>query len=96
MLSRFLNVVDGIIGQGLRVLILVTTNEPLRRLHPAVSRPGRCAAKIEFGAFPAAEAALWLEAQEVEAEARELALAELFASRAGLEIEVSGRLGFAP
>jgi hypothetical protein len=43
-LSRFLNVVDSIIGQGLRVLILVTTNEPLRRLHPAVSRPGRCAA----------------------------------------------------
>ena len=26
-LSRFLNVVDGLIGQGLRVLVLVTTNE---------------------------------------------------------------------
>ena len=42
-LSRLLNVVDGLIGQGLQVLVLVTTNEPLRRLHPAVSRPGRCA-----------------------------------------------------
>jgi hypothetical protein len=56
--------------------------------------PGPAAAR--FGAFPAAEAALWLEAHEVEAVARELTLAELFASRAGLEIEVSGRLGFAP
>ena len=33
--------VDGIVGQSLRVLVLVTTNEPLRRLHPAVVRPGR-------------------------------------------------------
>jgi hypothetical protein len=42
-LSRFLNVVDGLIGQGLRVLVLVTTNEPIKALHPAVARPGRCA-----------------------------------------------------
>jgi hypothetical protein len=34
-LSRFLNVVDGLIGQGLRVLVLVTTNEPIKTLHPA-------------------------------------------------------------
>jgi hypothetical protein len=47
-LSRFLNVVDGLIGQGLRVLVLVTTNEEIRKLHPAVARPGRCAANIEF------------------------------------------------
>ena len=33
-LSRLLNLVDGIVGQGLRVLVLVTTNEPVRRLHP--------------------------------------------------------------
>jgi primosomal protein N' len=30
-LSRLLNVVDGMIGQGLRVLALVTTNDELRR-----------------------------------------------------------------
>ena len=39
-LSRFLNVVDGLIGQGLRLLVLVTSNEELGKLHPAVSRPG--------------------------------------------------------
>ena len=37
-LSRLLNVVDGLIGQGLRVLVLVTTNEPL------APPPGRLAA----------------------------------------------------
>lgn len=93
-LSRLLNVVDGIIGQGLRVLVLVTTNEPLTRLHPAISRPGRCAAKIEFGPFPAVEAAEWLAAREVEAEARELTLAELFALAGGAEVESKVKLGF--
>jgi ATPase family protein associated with various cellular activities (AAA) len=94
-LSRLLNVVDGIIGQGLRVLVLVTTNEPLTRLHPAVSRPGRCAARIEFGPFSAGEAAEWLAAHEVGAEPRQLTLAELFALQAGDEVETTVRLGFA-
>lgn len=59
-LSRFLNVVDGLIGQGLRVLVLVTTNEEIRKLHPAVARPGRCAANVEFFPLRPAEAADWL------------------------------------
>jgi hypothetical protein len=59
-LSRLLNVVDGIVGQGLRIMVLVTTNEPLARLHPALSRPGRCASRIEFTAFGVAEAEAWL------------------------------------
>jgi len=60
-LSRFLNVVDGLLGQGLRLLVLVTTNEELRRLHEAVARPGRCAAVVEFRTFTADEATAWLE-----------------------------------
>jgi hypothetical protein len=67
-LSRFLNVVDGLIGQGLRVLVLVTTNEELRRLHPAVARPGRCAANVEFAPLGADESAAWLRRHGVEAE----------------------------
>jgi len=65
-LSRFLNVVDGLIGQGLRVLVLVTTNEEIRTLHPAVARPGRAAANIEFAGLSRAEAAAWLEARGVD------------------------------
>lgn len=59
-LSRLLNLADGLIGQGLNTLILVTTNEPLKKLHPAVARPGRCASEIEFQVFSAEEADLWL------------------------------------
>lgn len=47
-LSRLLNLADGFIGRGLRTLVMITTNEPLGRLHPAVVRPGRCLAEIEF------------------------------------------------
>lgn len=60
-LSRMLNLADGLIGQGLRTLILVTTNEPLKKLHPAVARPGRCASEIEFKVFGKQEADGWLE-----------------------------------
>lgn len=60
-LSRLLNVVDGLIGQGLRILVLMTTNEKVQRLHPAISRAGRCAARVEFPALPRAEAAAWLK-----------------------------------
>jgi hypothetical protein len=59
-LSRFLNVVDGLIGQGLRILVLVTTNEELGRLHPAVARPGRCAANVLFEKIPSEHANAWL------------------------------------
>jgi ATPase family associated with various cellular activities (AAA) len=93
-LSRLLNVVDGIIGQGLRVLVLVTTNEPLTRLHPAISRPGRCAARVEFTAFPQDEAAEWLAGYGSDAAARELTLAELYALGTGAEVREKVRLGF--
>ena len=59
-LSRFLNVVDGLIGQGLRILVLVTTNEELGALHPAIARPGRCAANILFRRIPPEQANEWL------------------------------------
>lgn len=51
-LSRFLNAVDGLIGQGLRFLVLVTTNEDdMGQLNEAVGRHGRAAVNIEFKAL---------------------------------------------
>src|ERR671935_2156148 len=83
-LSRFLNVVDGLIGQGLRVLVLVTTNEPIRRLHPAVARPGRCAANVEFVPLGVAEARAWLVAHGAEGAASgSRTLAALYAQLEG-------------
>jgi hypothetical protein len=83
-LSRFLNVVDGLIGQGLRVLVLVTTNERIETLHPAVARPGRCAANIEFDPLSEQEATAWLEQRgiPVGAEAPRI-LASLYAQLEG-------------
>ena len=59
-LARLLNLTDGILGQGLELLTAITTNEPLARLHPAVTRPGRCIAQIEIPRLTPAEATSWL------------------------------------
>lgn len=59
-LARLLNVTDGFLGQGLRLLVAVTTNEPLWELHRAIVRPGRCLAEIYVGRLPRSEAAAWL------------------------------------
>jgi hypothetical protein len=94
-LSRLLNVVDGLIGQGLRVIVLVTTNEPLGALHEAVARPGRCAAQIEFAPFTLEEAREWLERSGGDAEPRAGTLASLYARAAGLEVRERRPVGFA-
>ncbi|MFJ5553123.1 DUF5925 domain-containing protein [Streptomyces sp. NPDC093225] len=81
-LSRLLNLTDGLLGQGRNVLVGVTTNEDLERLHPAVVRPGRCLARIEVGKLSHREAVEWLGTEE--GVPREGAtIAELFALRRG-------------
>jgi hypothetical protein len=96
-LSRFLNVVDGLIGQGLRVLVLVTTNEEIRTLHPAVARPGRAAANIEFEQLDREEARAWLSGHDVdEAPAGARTLASLYALLDGRDPAAPAKLtGFA-
>ena len=85
-LARFLNLVDGLIGQGLRVLVLVTTNEEIKKLHPAVARPGRCAADVQFERLTEPEAGAWLEAHgSPTAAKRGRTLAELYALLEGGE-----------
>jgi hypothetical protein len=85
-LSRFLNVVDGLIGQGLRILVLVTTNEELGKLHPAVSRPGRCASNVLFTRIPVEQANAWLAGRGHEGTASEpTTLAGLYALVEGWE-----------
>nr|WP_078875188.1 MULTISPECIES: DUF5925 domain-containing protein [Streptomyces] len=81
-LSRLLNLTDGLLGQGRNVLVGVTTNEALERLHPAVVRPGRCLARIEVGPLSREESVSWLGTEE--GIGRDGAtLAELFALRKG-------------
>ena len=93
-LSRLLNVVDGIIGQGLRVIVLVTTNDHLRQLHPAVSRPGRCLAKIEFAPFTSKEAKEWRARNGVDSDVAAGTLASLFGAAAGDDAPDRPPIGF--
>ncbi|MFC5909581.1 DUF5925 domain-containing protein [Streptacidiphilus monticola] len=87
-LSRLLNLTDGLLGQGRKVLVAVTTNEDLERLHPAVVRPGRCLARIEVGALSEAEAATWIGDDPLPVPPGGATLAELFALRSGLRADV--------
>jgi hypothetical protein len=75
-LSRLLNVGDGLVGQGLRLVVLLTTNVPLALLNHAVTRPGRCIADVQVPHLTAAEATAWLGRPHGEA-----SLAELFDAR---------------
>ncbi len=77
-MARLLNVTDGLLGQGLRAMVCITTNEELSRLHPAVVRPGRCLAEIEIGRLTRAEALAWLGAP-ARIKEEGATLAELFA-----------------
>lgn len=93
-LSRLLNLSDGLLGAGLHAIVLVTTNEPLRRLHPAVVRPGRTWAEVEFTALPTDEANRWLKTHEVGPVACEATLAELFALAGGRAVIERASVGF--
>lgn len=85
-LSRLLNITDGLIGQGLQVILLMTTNERLESLHEAVSRPGRCASKIEFLPFDKDEANEWLRSNNIVAHVESTSsLAELYGMREGFK-----------
>jgi len=64
-LSRLLNMADGLIGQGLNLLVLITTNEPLGKIHPAIQREGRCLANVEFGRLSLDEVEAWIKAHGV-------------------------------
>lgn len=65
-IARLLNMNDGIVGQGLKLLTLMTTNVNVEELNPAVVRPGRCLANLHFGHFSADDANAWLAERGLE------------------------------
>ena len=75
--------------------MLVTTNEEIRKLHPAVARPGRCAANVEFGPLDAAEASAWLQRNGIETGASGArTLASLYAELEGRDPNETVLVGF--
>jgi hypothetical protein len=81
-LDRLLNVSDGLIGQGSRLLYLLTTNHELAVLPAALVRPGRNLAVVDFQPFSVGEARKWL-GDDGPAPGGPVTLAELFAIRNG-------------
>ena len=65
------------------MIVAVTTNEKVGRVHPAVLRPGRCMAQIEVGPLPYEQATAWL-GTSVGVGAYGATLAELLALRDGI------------
>lgn len=93
-LSRCLNLVDGFIGQGLKIILLVTTNEKLSGLHPAVSRAGRTHKVLKFDDLTTQESSEWLGRSVV----KSMSLAELYQEKSeqnnGLASQSERRVGF--
>ncbi|MFC4950383.1 DUF5925 domain-containing protein [Pseudonocardia sp. GCM10023141] len=97
-LSRLLNLTDGLLGQGLDVLVCLTTNEDVARLHPAVVRPGRCLAEIECGPLTPLAAAAWLgvDPDTADIAPEGVTLAELYRQRAGRVTSAPSRSAGSP
>jgi len=81
-LSRLLNLGDGLLGQGTKILVLITTNEPIGELHPAIVRPGRCLQECNFRRFTRAEATDWMKGTPLR-QGSSFSLAELSTIAAG-------------
>jgi hypothetical protein len=81
-LSRLLNAVDGMFGQGMNCVLMITTNEEKGKLHEAVGRHGRCAKDVTFQKFDVIEAADWLEVHGVDPEKARanMTLSDLYAT----------------
>ena len=73
----------------------MTTNEEIRKLHPAVARPGRCAANVEFTSLSGEEATAWLDRHGVKRAARDRrTLASLYAEHEGRDPNEMVLVGF--
>jgi hypothetical protein len=64
--SRLLNTLDGILGQGMDFLFILTANEDSKNVHEAFSRKGRCIANIPFEGLNQEEAKNWCDKHNVD------------------------------
>jgi SpoVK/Ycf46/Vps4 family AAA+-type ATPase len=54
-LQRLLSLADGLLGHGRDLMVVLSTNLRPEQLDPALLRPGRCMANVEFRRFTADE-----------------------------------------
>ena len=65
-ISRLLNLIDGMIGQGMDIAIIMTANTENSKLLPALIRPGRCLANLDFNGMSKEEAINWCKQNNVD------------------------------
>lgn len=79
--GKLLNMTDGIFGQGRQDLFLLTFNEEIEQIDPAILRPGRCLANIKIPKLSMDEANKWLTNHGAGADKlinKDVTLAELY------------------
>lgn len=89
--GKLLNITDGLIGQGREDIFLLTFNEQLEAIDPAIIRPGRCISRLEFQKFSTEEAQEWLAKRKLghlEPSGADMALAELYQMKAKAKKQV--------
>ena len=64
--NRLLNTTDGLLGQGQRVIYLLTANEEIEHIDKAVLRAGRCLQQQQILPLTRTEASRWLKEHDIE------------------------------
>jgi len=59
--DRLLNIADGLLGQGQKIVFLFTANEKIEDIDPAILRPGRCLQNVLVDNWKQEEARKWLD-----------------------------------
>lgn len=89
-MGRLLNITEGILGQGINLIVLVTTNEPIKEIDPAYTREGRCLQLLEFPLFDVKTAKEWGTKHGFEVKTKDpVSLAKLYALRSNNPVNLS-------
>ena len=65
-IGRFLNITDGLIGQGREDMFLISFNEDVDKIDPAFMRAGRCMSAVEFSPLDNSSVKEWLKKRNVD------------------------------
>jgi len=89
-MGRLLNITEGILGQGINLMVLVTTNEPVKEIDPAYTREGRCLQLLEFPLFSVESAKAWGVNHKIDIKTKEpVSLAKLYALKSHSKVNLS-------
>lgn len=90
--GRLLNAADGLIGQGLKILLYLTTNEKVENFHAAITRPGRCLRNMLFDVFSETEADEWRAEHDIPPTGEPASLADLYSEHRAASSERAKRV----